>query len=114
MVKGGEATNVVTSKTRFTQTFGKSDDAEWGGWETPGGSLDQLLSRRRRHVAFTPARADQWRASPSLASSPVDPSRHHIGRRTGTGDFEMYEDTARLLNVKTDEIDPDESHRNAV
>jgi hypothetical protein len=33
-VKGGEAINVVTSKTPFTQPIGKSDTAEWGGWDT--------------------------------------------------------------------------------
>jgi hypothetical protein len=33
-VKGGEAINVVTSKTPFTEPIGKSDTAEWGGWET--------------------------------------------------------------------------------
>jgi hypothetical protein len=29
-VKGGEAINVVTSKTPLTQAIGKSDTAEWG------------------------------------------------------------------------------------
>src|SRR5258707_9346472 len=33
-VKGGEAINVVTSKMPFSRPIGKSDTAEWGGWET--------------------------------------------------------------------------------
>jgi hypothetical protein len=51
-VKGGEAINVVTSKMPFTRPIGKSDTAEWGGWETSRrGFPDHLFSRRRAAFA---------------------------------------------------------------